>query len=66
VVLDGDNLRQLPLSLRKTNLARLLVRQPEGIFISDFEQGAVQPTQARKTRRHCRHFATVGNALSGW
>jgi bifunctional non-homologous end joining protein LigD len=26
---DGDDLRQLPLSMRKTNLARLLARRPE-------------------------------------
>jgi hypothetical protein len=28
MALDGDDLRRLPLSLRKTNLARLLVRRP--------------------------------------
>jgi hypothetical protein len=26
------DLRELPLSMRKTNLARLLARRPEGIF----------------------------------
>jgi bifunctional non-homologous end joining protein LigD len=36
-------LRKLPLSLRKTNLARLLARRPEGIFVSDFEQGEIGP-----------------------
>jgi bifunctional non-homologous end joining protein LigD len=35
---EGDDLRQLPLSMRNTNLARLLARRPEGIFVSDFEQ----------------------------
>ena len=30
-------------SLRKTNLARLLARRPEGIFVSDFEQGEIGP-----------------------
>src|SRR6476469_9518379 len=34
--IDGDDLRRLPLHLRKTNLARLLARRPEGIFISEF------------------------------
>jgi len=43
LVLDGDDLRKLPLSLRKTNLARLLARRPEGIFVSDFEQGEIGP-----------------------
>jgi hypothetical protein len=35
---EGDDLRQLPLSMRNTNLARLLARRSEGIFVSDFEQ----------------------------
>jgi ATP-dependent DNA ligase len=39
LALDGDDLRPLPLSLRKTNLARLLARRPEGIFAAPFEQG---------------------------
>jgi bifunctional non-homologous end joining protein LigD len=33
MALDGEDLRQLPLSLRKTNLARLLARRPDGIFV---------------------------------
>ena len=32
LALDGDDLRPLPLSMRKTNLARLLARRPDGIF----------------------------------
>ena len=32
LALDGDDLRRLPLSMRKTNLARLLARRPDGIF----------------------------------
>jgi bifunctional non-homologous end joining protein LigD len=40
---DGDDLRDLPLSMRKANLARLLARRPEGIFLSDFEQGELGP-----------------------
>ena len=42
---DGDDLRKLPLHLRKTNLARLLTRHPEGIFISDFERGEIAARQ---------------------
>src|SRR5262249_44433773 len=34
-------LRNLPLSMRKANLQRLLARRPEGIFLSDFEHGAI-------------------------
>jgi bifunctional non-homologous end joining protein LigD len=41
--LDGEDLRQLPLSMRKTNLARLLARRPDGIFIAPFEQGEIGP-----------------------
>jgi bifunctional non-homologous end joining protein LigD len=33
----------LPLSLRKTNLARLLARRPDGIFVAPFEQGEIGP-----------------------
>ena len=38
---DGDDHRKLPLSVRKTNLARLLARRSEGIFVAPFEQGDV-------------------------
>src|SRR6476661_6020997 len=43
LALEGEDLRALPLHLRKTNLARLLARRPEGIFVSDFEQGEIGP-----------------------
>jgi bifunctional non-homologous end joining protein LigD len=43
LALGGDDLRTLPLHLRKNNLARLLARRPEGIFTSDFEQGEIGP-----------------------
>jgi len=45
---DGDDLRKLPLSMRKANLARLLARRPDGIFVSDFEQGEIGPDLFRK------------------
>jgi len=38
---DGEDQRQLPLSLRKTNLARLLRRRIPGIFIAEYEQGEI-------------------------
>jgi bifunctional non-homologous end joining protein LigD len=41
--MDGDDLRDLPLSMRKANLAALLARRPDGIFVSDFEQGEIGP-----------------------
>ena len=43
LAMDGDDLRDLPLSMRKANLARLLARRPDGIFLSDFEQGEIGP-----------------------
>src|SRR3954469_13450762 len=43
MALDGDDLRKLPLHLRKNQLARLLARRPEGIFVSEFEQGEIGP-----------------------
>lgn len=48
LALDGEDLRQLPLHLRKNNLARLLARRPDGIFISSFEQGEIGPDLFRK------------------
>jgi bifunctional non-homologous end joining protein LigD len=48
LVADGEDLRKLPLSMRKTNLARLLARRPEGIFIAPFEQGEIGPDLFRK------------------
>ena len=41
--LDGDDLRDLPLSMRKTNLERLLRGRPDGIFVNPFEIGAIGP-----------------------
>jgi bifunctional non-homologous end joining protein LigD len=43
LALDGEDLRKLPLSMRKTNLARLLRGRPYGIFNAPFEQGAIGP-----------------------
>jgi bifunctional non-homologous end joining protein LigD len=40
---EGDDMRPLPLSMRKTNLARLLSRRPDGIFIAPFELGEIGP-----------------------
>jgi bifunctional non-homologous end joining protein LigD len=45
---DGDDLRSLPLSMRKAHLERLLARRPDGIFISPFEQGEIGPDLFRK------------------
>jgi hypothetical protein len=43
LALDGEDLRGLPLSMRKTNLARLLRGRSDGIFVAPFEQGEIGP-----------------------
>jgi bifunctional non-homologous end joining protein LigD len=43
LAVDGDDLRDLPLSMRKTNLERLLRGRPDGIFVNPFESGAIGP-----------------------
>ena len=43
LALGGEDLRDLPLSMRKTNLERLLRGRPHGIFINPFETGAIGP-----------------------
>jgi ATP-dependent DNA ligase len=43
LAMDGDDTRQLPVSMRKAKLARLLRGRPDGIFPSDFEQGEIGP-----------------------
>jgi hypothetical protein len=39
LVSDGEDVRKLPLSMRKASLSRLLARRVGGIFLSDFEHG---------------------------
>jgi bifunctional non-homologous end joining protein LigD len=43
LAIDGDDVRGLPLSMRKANLDRLLRGRPDGIFINPFEMGAIGP-----------------------
>jgi ATP-dependent DNA ligase len=50
LALDGEDLRSLPLSMHKTNLARLLARPPNGIFVAPFEVGEIGPDLFRKAR----------------
>jgi ATP-dependent DNA ligase len=47
---DGDDLRKLPLSMRKDNLERLLARRPEGIFVNPFECSEIGPDLFRAAR----------------
>jgi hypothetical protein len=48
LVSNGDDIRKLPLSIRKTSLARLLARGVDGIFLSNFEQREIGPDLFRK------------------
>ena len=42
ILVEGsDDLRKLPLSMRKANLDRLLRGRPEGIFVNPFETGEI-------------------------
>ena len=43
LVSEGEDLRKLPLSMRKTNLARILARRVDGIHLAPFEQGEIGP-----------------------
>ena len=47
----GNDLRKLPLHLRKSNLERLLARRPEGIFVNPFERGEIGPDLFRAACR---------------
>jgi ATP-dependent DNA ligase len=52
ILLEGDDdLRKLPLHLRKTALQRLLARRPEGIFVNPFERGEIGPELFRAACR---------------
>jgi len=50
LAMDGHDLRRLPLSMRKANLARLLRSRPEGIFINPFEQGRSGRTLSARSK----------------
>src|SRR5215471_16642967 len=43
LALDGEDLRDWPLSLRKDDLARLLANRSDGIFVAPFETGEIGP-----------------------
>jgi bifunctional non-homologous end joining protein LigD len=47
----GDELRSLPLHLRKANLEQLLARRPDGIIVAPFERGEIGPDLFRAACR---------------
>ena len=50
LISDGEDIRTLPLSMRRTNLARLLARRANDIFVAPFEQGENGPDLFRHAR----------------
>ena len=64
LVSDGDDLRKLPLSMCKTNLARLLARRVNGIFLSDFEQGEIGPDLFRAARPWVSKALFLGTVIA--
>jgi bifunctional non-homologous end joining protein LigD len=67
LALDGDDLRRLPLTMRKTNLDRLLARQPDGMFVAPFEQGEIGPIYSvSRATWVLSGIEAPGSALSGW
>jgi bifunctional non-homologous end joining protein LigD len=69
LAIDGDDLRGLPLSTRKTNLARLLARRADGIFVAPTEQGEIGPDLFRAACRMglCGFGLEASRpSLSGW
>lgn len=51
LALDGEDLRGVPLSLRKKSLARLLRGRPGGMFAAPFERGEIGPDLFRAACR---------------
>jgi bifunctional non-homologous end joining protein LigD len=51
LAMDADDLWNLPLSMRKANLGRLLARRPDGIFINPFERSEIGPDLFRAACR---------------
>jgi len=57
LAVDGKDVRDLPLAMRKADLERLLCGRPDGIFINPFEIGAIGPGLFR---------AACDRALKAW
>jgi bifunctional non-homologous end joining protein LigD len=57
LAMHGDDLRELPPSMRKASLARLLHRRPDGIFQISYEQSEIGPEQFR-------HACMMGRLVS--
>jgi bifunctional non-homologous end joining protein LigD len=51
LAMGGDDLRSLPLLLRKANLEQLLARRPDGITVAPFEREEIGPDLFRAACR---------------
>ncbi|WP_349253713.1 DNA ligase [Bradyrhizobium sp. CB82] len=51
LAMGGDDLRSLPLHLRKIRLEGLLARRPDGIAVAPFERGEIGPDLFRAACR---------------
>ncbi|WGD55144.1 hypothetical protein QA641_15380 [Bradyrhizobium sp. CB1650] len=52
LAMSGDDLRSLPLHMRKANLEQLLARRPDGITVAPFERGEIGPDPFRAALLH--------------
>ena len=66
LAMDGEDLRSLPLSMRKANLERLLRGRPDGIFINPFEQGSIGPDLFSSSLRHVEAQPFRGGLPRDW
>ncbi len=51
LAMGGDDLRSLPLHMRKANLQQLLARRPDGISVAPFERVEIGPDLFRAACR---------------
>jgi bifunctional non-homologous end joining protein LigD len=51
LAMRGEDLRALPLHMRKANLEQLLARRPDGITVAPFERGEIWPDLFRAACR---------------
>jgi bifunctional non-homologous end joining protein LigD len=58
-------MRELPLSMRKANLARLLARRPDGIFIAPFEEGEIGPAGCKLPTQTAGRGVTLAHQEKG-
>jgi len=64
LALDGDDLTKLPLSMRKSNLQRLLARRVDGIQLAPFEAGEIGPDVFRQACAHGLEDTTAVSSVS--